>query len=325
MKTLPRIAPQSASDSPASQSGDRTATTESRAPSPALPGSVLLGRFEVGPRLGAGGMGIVYEAVDRQLRAPVALKFLHRSDARALYRLKQEFRAMNVLAPHPNLIAPSGLFCEHGRWFVSMELIRGEQLLQYMRPAQTLDVGRVRTALLQLALGLQAIHGAGKVHRDLKPSNVLVTVEGRLVILDFGLVSDRDVDGEAAARPGRSGTPRYMAPEQARGEPATEASDAYMSAAECAQPDARIEYRRRASEMYLCACYIDLGIDAMSPVLQSLGLQFPRRPWRIVLAVLYDSLVVGLLRRRFRPRDEATIEKTELARIDACYSLGLAL
>jgi hypothetical protein len=81
-----------------------------------------------------------------------------------------------------------------------------------------------------------------------------------------------------------------------------EAGDAYVEAAGCSESDARIEYLRRASEMYLCDCYVDLGVDAMNPVLQSLGLRFPRRPWLVALAVLYESVAVGILRRRFRAR-----------------------
>jgi serine/threonine protein kinase len=143
------------------------------------PGALLLGRFEVGARLGAGGMGIVHEAWDRELSTAVALKFLHRFDSPALYRLKHEFRTMNALGPHPNLVAPSGVFCDRGAWFVSMELVRGESWLRYTRPGGQLDLVRLRGALAQLAEGLRAMHGAGKMHRDLKPSNVLVSAGGR--------------------------------------------------------------------------------------------------------------------------------------------------
>jgi hypothetical protein len=171
-------------------------------------------------------MGVVYEAVDLQLGVPVALKFLHHFRPRTLYRLKREFQTMNALAPHPNLITPSGLFCERGVWFVSMELVRGEPFSRWVRPGGALDHARLNAALVQLAHGLQAIHRAGLVHRDLKPSNVLVTGEGRLVILDFGLVSDSALD-QHDTRQGLAGTPRYMAPEQAQGAPATPASDCY--------------------------------------------------------------------------------------------------
>jgi eukaryotic-like serine/threonine-protein kinase len=212
---------------PASYSRPSTGLTEPRALGAIAPGASLLGRFEVGVRLGSGGMGVVYRAIDRQLGVPVAVKFLHHFGPRALYRLKREFQVMNVLPPHPNLITPSGLFCEHGVWFVSMELVHGEPFLRYVRPRRELDVLRLRSALAQLALGLSAIHRAGVVHRDLKPSNVLITEQGRLVILDFGLVADVELDPQADTNHGLSGTPRYMAPEQSRGELATAASDGY--------------------------------------------------------------------------------------------------
>ena len=187
-----------------SRSGSITADTESRSPTAIAAGSRLLQRFELGPQLGSGGMGVVHEAIDRQLGVPVALKFLHHFGPRAVYRLKREFSAMNALEPHPNLITPSGLFCEHGVWFVSMELVRGEQFLRYVRPDGVLDGERLRSALSQLALGLSVMHRAGLVHRDLKPSNVLITSEGRLVILDFGLVNEAPI--RIRASPGRRAT-----------------------------------------------------------------------------------------------------------------------
>ena len=94
------------------------------------------------------------------------------------------------------------------------------------RTPRTLDQSRLRTAARQLAEGIAELHRAGKLHRDLKPSNVLVTPEGRVVILDFGLIAEMSIEGSTTGNP-LAGTPAYMAPEQAEGQPAAEAGDWY--------------------------------------------------------------------------------------------------
>jgi serine/threonine protein kinase len=235
-------------------------------------------RFTIERRLGAGGFGVVYRALDRKRGAPVALKALRRTESDALYRFKQEFRSLADIA-HPNLVTLYELLCEADRWFFTMELVEGVNFLEYvhagLRPegedpergaSPTASFGavegvqglmsaadsasaddrlrlgqgspalgrvltepetqRLRPALRQLAEGLHALHRAGKLHRDIKPSNVLVTPEGRVVLLDFGLVSDLGPEGFLHSLH-LVGTPAYMSPEQAAGRPVTEASDWY--------------------------------------------------------------------------------------------------
>jgi serine/threonine protein kinase/tetratricopeptide (TPR) repeat protein len=213
-------------------------------------------RFEVRRQLGQGGMGVVYEAWDRERRLSVALKTLRDLDPSALYRLKNEFRSLRGLT-HPNLVTLGELIEDAGRWFYTMELVvDGVDFLRWVRdeacandeiepvtwsadtmqsmrgpgapvkPPPPVNYTQLRAALGQLAQGLSALHEAGKVHRDVKPSNVLVDGGGRLVLLDFGLVWDM-------ARPkiisGRHvvGTPEYMAPEQATGQAVGPAADWY--------------------------------------------------------------------------------------------------
>lgn len=208
-------------------------------------------RFEIVRRLGIGGMGVVYEALDREQQTHVALKALRIQTADALLRFKNEFRSLQDLN-HPNLIGFGELFEDRGTWFFTMELVRGESFLAWvgakptalgdgtppeavpeldleaedvstMRmareaarkatlPTTIADDARLRRALGQLAQGLVALHRAHKVHRDIKPANVLVTADGRVKIVDFGLVIDpshwRWPD------PQLLGTVAYMAPEQ---------------------------------------------------------------------------------------------------------------
>jgi serine/threonine protein kinase len=263
-------------------------------------------RYEVQRVLGAGGMGVVYEVLDRTRGSRVALKTLRRLDAAAIYRFKREFRAIARTA-HPNLVALYELVAESDRCFFTMEMVEGVDFLRYVghstwpgavtdsgppslegggreeieplprhveelvsplqstrgprgqgdyllepggpsvlapssgRPAEALplparvvgegvivglDEARLRSALRQLTEGVMALHRLGCLHRDIKPSNVLVTAEGRLVLLDLGLVTwinPLDASFERYV----AGTAAYMSPEQGMAKALTEASDWY--------------------------------------------------------------------------------------------------
>ena len=193
------------------------------------PGTKLLdGRLHVHRYIGAGGMGIVHQAYDERRHGDVALKTLSRLGPSDVYRLKNEFRSVADVS-HPNLCRLYELFYDAQEWFFTMELVDGEPFDNWVRPNDVLDELRLRAALLQLCDAISAIHAVGKLHRDLKPPNVLVTPEGRVVVLDFGLASDPEPGGvgQTLLEESLSGTPGYMAPEQASGAPATTASDLY--------------------------------------------------------------------------------------------------
>jgi eukaryotic-like serine/threonine-protein kinase len=121
------------------------------------------------------------------------------------------------------------LFAEHDTWFFTMDLIDGERFDRSVRPGGVLDEQRLRDGLAQLVRALSAIHEAGKLHRDVKSSNVLVSREGRVVVLDLGLCIDsgKGGAGQTISEWVIAGTPEYMAPEQAFGFPASPASDFY--------------------------------------------------------------------------------------------------
>jgi hypothetical protein len=205
----------------------RVSQVSTRAVFPA--GKKLSGdRFEIVRKIGEGGMGVVYEAFDAERRSKVALKTLSRLEAGDVYRLKNEFRALSDVS-HPNLVRLHELFADEGQWFFSMDLVDGVRFDTWVRPDGALDETRLRAVLPELLSAVTAIHDAGKLHRDLKPSNVLVTQEGRVVVLDFGLAVDPELGGvgQTVADDNVSGTPAYMAPEQAAGKAATAASDFY--------------------------------------------------------------------------------------------------
>lgn len=221
-------------------------------------------RYAILRRLGAGGMGVVYEALDKERDMRVALKTLRSLDSSSLLRFKGEFRALADIG-HKNLVTLFDLVADAGTWFFTMELLAGTNFLSWVRPGVvsesisdasgaatiakriadtlpaasdpsgsvlgaeqrgTLDVARLRPALSELAQGLAALHAAGKVHRDIKPTNVIVTADGRVVLVDFGLATDSvtagPLSGEAIV-----GTVAYMAPEQAAGKKVGPEADWY--------------------------------------------------------------------------------------------------
>lgn len=185
-------------------------------------------RFTVLRRLGAGGMGVVYEAQDIARGEIVALKTLPHVTPAGVYRLKREFRSLAGVV-HPNLVCLYELIVEDARCFFTMELVKGVNFVEYVRgdPRASLSIDRLMSALRQLVDGISALHRLGKLHRDIKPSNVLVTAEGRVVILDFGLITELYPENLEGAERVIGGTPAYLSPEEGAGMPPSEAGDWY--------------------------------------------------------------------------------------------------
>lgn len=220
-------------------------------------------RFRIIRELGAGGMGVVYEAWDRERKMSVALKTVRYLSPDLLMLFKKEFRGLAKIV-HPNLVSLYELFSDGQHWFFTMEFIENAQdLREALRGAPDdeitatsgltteltedlpsalasqesslqpvveqidLDFDRVTTVFAQVAEGITALHREDKLHRDLKPGNVLVRGDGRVLLLDFGLVADivrksekslNDEGGDAgvvASSGSAIGTISYMAPEQA--------------------------------------------------------------------------------------------------------------
>ena len=189
--------------------------------------------YKIVGELGHGGMGVVYKARDLQRNEFVALKTMQRIDSEHLHRFKKEFRALAGVT-HRNLVALYDMASDGNVWYFTMELVEG---VPFCAPScsrtdngagQGIDLDRLRDTMRQLAEGVAALHGAGKLHRDIKPSNALVTREGRVVLLDFGLVAHLDPSGlHQSTEQHVLGTVAYMAPEQAACLPVTPAADWY--------------------------------------------------------------------------------------------------
>ncbi len=211
--------------SPLSFTGTYSPRTPKVTTTPELVG-LRLGEYLILDQLGQGGMGIVYKAIHVTQADEVALKLLPQVDGNTLTQFKREFRSAADIH-HPNLIGLHTLEADGNQWFFTMDLIEGTDFLSYVRPDDQLDEARLRNALGQLIAGVLALHGRHILHRDLKPSNVLVTHEGQVVILDFGLVVQLGEVARLQREEGIFGTPGYMAPEQAAGASITNAVDWY--------------------------------------------------------------------------------------------------
>ena len=187
--------------------------------------SLATDRFTRLELIGRGSMGAVYRALDRETGRTVALKSLHRRDPDDLFRLKQEFRTLSGLA-HPNLLRLYELIVGEDESYFTAEFIDGgRSLTDFLRGA---DSEAIRSAFRQLADGLSFFHASQKIHRDLKPNNVLVDESGRVILLDFGLITGLDSELARESHVGSFvGTFAYMSPEQTRGEVLAPASDCY--------------------------------------------------------------------------------------------------
>ncbi len=192
----------------------------------------LVAHYRIEARLGEGGMGVVYRAYDTKLRRTVALKALapeRLADAQSRQRLMREARAASALN-HPNIVTVYEIGSESGVDFIAMEYVEGRPLSAVI-PSKGLPLARALDYAIAIADALAKAHAAGVIHRDLKPANIMVTDEGRVKLLDFGLArrvhlgpeheTTLTVEGEIA------GTPAYMSPEQAEGKPADARSDAF--------------------------------------------------------------------------------------------------
>ena len=230
----PTIDPDSATDDGgATVSRGGQANDQTLAPTFEIPDNNQLGDYQLLGKLGQGGMGVVYEARHTKTGNRVALKTLPTSldgqqvDANKLYRFRKEFRSLSNVN-HPNLVGMQTLEVEGNQWFFTMDLIEGEDFISYVRPNDQLDEQRLRDCLPQLAKGIIALHQRGIVHRDLKPGNVMVTDQGDVRILDFGLVAELQQNVEATQTRSAMfvGTIPYAAPEQMFGQ-RTEANDWY--------------------------------------------------------------------------------------------------
>ncbi|MDI1449902.1 serine/threonine-protein kinase [Polyangium sp. 6x1] len=189
-------------------------------------GRVLAGRYEIRGRLGAGGMGAVYRAHDRELDEDVALKMVlpeRLDEPKTLARFRAEVKLARKIT-HPNVCRVFDLAEDEGLLFLTMELVEGSTLRELVA-AGPIEPARALDLLQQVTDGVAAAHEKGIVHRDLKPENVLLRRDDRCVVADFGLA--RGPENGVSTAFGGAGTPAYMSPEQMRAEPLDVRSDVF--------------------------------------------------------------------------------------------------
>jgi serine/threonine-protein kinase len=200
-----------------------------------------LAHYRLLEKIGEGGMGVVWKALDTSLNREVAIKILPEAflaDGERLGRLQREARLLASLN-HPGIASVFGLHEDGGMHFLAMELVPGEDLAQRLMHGP-LPMDEAVRVTADIAQALEAAHEQGVIHRDLKPANIKLTADGKVKVLDFGLAKALESSvTSGAADPSMSptvtsagtvagvvlGTPAYMSPEQARGRPADRRAD----------------------------------------------------------------------------------------------------
>lgn len=195
-----------------------------------MQGTILNGRYRLDQRIGEGGMAIVYHGQDLLLNRQVAVKILreqYASDAGFLKRFEREGQ-LSAGMSHPNIVSVYDVGNDQGLHYIVMEHIRGPNLKELIRKQGPFSVDGAVFIIAQVASALDYAHQRSLVHRDIKPQNILVDREGNAKVVDFGIAKGLQDANLTEAGTGM-GTVHYVSPEQARGEPATPASDLYST------------------------------------------------------------------------------------------------
>ncbi|MBV70198.1 MAG: hypothetical protein CMH52_02530 [Myxococcales bacterium] len=198
-----------------------------------LVGVTLEGKYEILSEVARGGMGIVYRGIDQSLGRPVAIKVLfkrYNSDNESVERFRREARAMATL-DHPNIVPVYAIGHEYGVHYFVMKFLTGWTVSERLKRhrlglADPFGIEEVRDVLIQLCSGLDHAHRRSLIHRDIKPGNIMIAPDGHTSIMDFGIVKESDND--TLTKTGIVfGTPDYMAPEHAQGQPPSPETDLY--------------------------------------------------------------------------------------------------
>jgi serine/threonine-protein kinase len=260
-------------------------------------GTLLNGRFRLEEQIGSGGMSTVYRAFDEVLERSVAIKMMHASiadnDGVQLERFRREARTAAQIS-HAHVVTVIDAGEDEGHPFIVLEYIEGETLKDRIRRVGPLPVPEAVAYAIEIGHALQAAHAERLVHRDVKPQNVLLDLEGRAKVTDFGI--SRSLDQEGLTATGRVlGTTDYVSPEQALGEAVTEQSDVYSLGV--------VLYEMLAGTVPFKA-ESQVGV-AMKHVREPIpDVQRVRREVSAALAAVVERATAKELRNRYRNVDE---------------------
>ena len=191
--------------------------------------TILNNRYELIAQQGSGGMSVIYRAVDRELERTVAVKVLRPSltkDPSFLDKFKREARSIANLS-HPNIVTVFDVGSDGPAQYIVMELVDGQDLKKIIKAHGAMPVERVLELGIQICDGLDFAHRSGIVHADVKPQNILVTRQDVVKVTDFGIAQALSDTQPQQRMDVVWGSPHYFAPEQARGEQPSPASDVY--------------------------------------------------------------------------------------------------
>jgi eukaryotic-like serine/threonine-protein kinase len=197
-------------------------------------GQTLANRYEIKKVLGAGGMGMVYRAFDKELGETVAIKTLRtefmEADPSALDRFRSEIRLARRIS-HRNVVRTHDIGESDGLYYITMEFVEGSSLKDLIVSRGRLPAAAVISIGKQLCRALEVAHEAGVIHRDIKPQNMVVEADGTVKVMDFG-IARLQASSDGHTRAGMVvGTPEYMSPEQLRGDELDGRSDLYSAGA----------------------------------------------------------------------------------------------
>ena len=228
LEALAPVLPESVALTP-SPDGEESRQSTDIPEVPTDPASFLRRRYRILGELGRGGMGVVYKVRDKTVDELLAVKVLpldRVQDAGDVERFRRELKLARSVR-HPNVARVDHLEEGPGFAYYTMEYVPGDNLEELIGQRGPLPIDEVLSLGRQVTAGLGAIHDADIVHRDLKPANVVVTPEGRVVVMDFGIARHEELESGLTSTGMSLGTPMYMAPEQAVGGDVDERADLY--------------------------------------------------------------------------------------------------
>ncbi len=195
-----------------------------------MPGETLLNqRYELVAQQGSGGMSVIYRALDRMLGRMVAIKILRPNltkDPAFLEKFQQEARSVAMMS-HPNIVTVHDVGNDGATYYIVMEMIEGDDLKKLIKTRGALPFDKALELAIQICAGLGFAHRSQLVHADVKPQNILINREGIVKITDFGIAQAYTDTMPQTRSEVVWGSPHYFAPEQARGEKPSPASDVY--------------------------------------------------------------------------------------------------